>query len=560
MGLLTRITGATLSPEYVDKINQVDTLSKDIGNNTTQLAKNVSEVGTLKEVVISIKKFEHLKVLVSSEYDWKPCFDAAIAELKAGRGGKISVPAGVFPLASTVQVDADSITVVGAGQKSTYFRPPIGNVAVYDMFLLGNTTGTKRYASGISDCNILNSTGNGISIINMLQWTLDRVEVAKAKNHGVYGKEAWIGRLINSHIYDNEVNGFHPDTGCHSIVFTGSYFISNGNYGMLAPSMSTISGVTFEHNAVDIYISSTKKSVNIQGNYVEAGNTSGLNEKFVVVDGAKHITISTNGSLAKPYGIILQNSASFINIQNNDPSYKTASLAYNDQCILYIDGTCKNITVDNQSGTVSIHPDSVREVNFLSSKEGTEILQEDSLLDKVTNGLVDNWEKIGTATAELVPSISKETKNAVKVTTATANDRFRKVLTGYKPDTIYTVGALISSEGLTNSVEFRFFDDVGNRLVSGEEYFWGIQRYTKGSLLVTSQFRSRTDGTIVVGFGSPYLGSFLIEWISLVEGAFNQVNFPRGSKRKIGSYLYSPDGSQWKQTIDNTGAVTYVKI
>jgi len=75
------------------------------------------------------------------------------------------------------------------------------------------------------------------------------------------------------------------------------------------------------------------------------------------------------------------------------------------------------------------------------------------------------------------------------------------------------------------TVETRFYGTPFENRLSGGSYKLSPNAAYDHIHKVT--FTVSGSGTATIGLGSPYIGSFEVKWIALIEGAFTEGSFPR---------------------------------
>lgn len=515
------------------KVNRAMVLNKD--ENT--ISQEIDKINThLADIAINVKSFGAEGDGVTDDTD---AIQAAINYTALLGGGMVFFPNGHYRTSSTISIDADYVSLVGVGCYSSYLSPLLGHKTAIVLF--GNENGTWRWGNVVKDLGIRNSQVEGIKMVNNLQWKLEGVDVRNCAGNGVYGKDSWVGRLHNSYLYNNQKSGFYADKGCHALSIIGTHIIGNDKYGIYAPKESSITGNTFELNTLaDIYVPSTKESIFIAGNYFEGGRSRGA---AIHIKG-KFITLDTNGLGGQPLGIKLEG-ASHVKVTNNNVGMTLGQLTYNNFQTIYVDEKCKNIEIDNV-GTITVKPGA----KLINQGKVKDHLYPFGEFKTLKNGVPVGWTKSGTFTSQLVPSFSGECDNAIKVTTSSRHDRITRHLSGLKPNTVYTWGAMISTRD-ADAVDVRFYN-LSTKIVKSDEFYWSAN-FKKGHYIATTAFKTASNGTADIGIGSAYLGTFKVEWIAVVEGYYTERNFPRKGNRENTNVLQSPNGSFYKIGINDDG-------
>ncbi|WP_045519171.1 right-handed parallel beta-helix repeat-containing protein [Neobacillus niacini] len=534
-GLLAFITffsfkreGGVIDPQ---KVNKGMMLNKDENTISNELEKINAK---LTDISVNVKSFG---ARGDGKADDTVPIQNAIDYTASLGGGIVYFPNGHFRTSSTISIDADYVSLVGVGCNSSYLSPLLGHMTAILFF--GNEKGSWRWGNVVKDLGIRNSHAEGIKMVNNLQWKLEGIDVRNCEGNGVYGKNSWIGRLHNSCLYRNKKSGFYADKDCHALSIIGTHIIDNKRYGIYAPKESTITGNTFELNKLaDIYIPSTKESIFIAGNYFEGGRSEGAAIHVL----GKFISIDTNGLGGQPLGIKLEG-ASHVKVSNNFVGMTLGELAHNNLQTIYVDEKCKNIELDNV-GTLTVKPGA----NLIKQGAVKDHLYPFGEFESLKNGVPVGWTKKGTFTSQVVPSFSGECDKALKVTTKSKHDRMIRNLSGLKPNTIYTWGAMISTED-ADAVEVRCYNTA---IVKGDEHYWSAN-FKKGHYIATTAFITAIDGSADISIGSAYLGTFKLEWIAVVEGYYTERNFPRKSNRENTSVIQSENGSYYKISVNNDG-------
>ncbi|WP_461672886.1 hypothetical protein [Priestia megaterium] len=160
---------------------------------------------------MNIRKFDKLKVKVEGGYDYTPCLNAALDEIRI-RGGIVEIPKGEFSIGSINRNDLSNVTVVGAGKRKTRIkklkvRGHVFTINDCDNFVLKDMSidcANTVFEGGVWYGGMRNSLVKNVEVMNS-----DNTSIVIA-GEGISGgsRKAYNNQVINCKVYGQR--RYHP--------------------------------------------------------------------------------------------------------------------------------------------------------------------------------------------------------------------------------------------------------------------------------------------------------------------------------------------------------------